>query len=314
MRFPGPNSDDDSVRIEGDRAVVEKIMASIEDVVRRKESETAETIDVPPDKHRLLIGRAGQTRRKLESQFNVTIDIPKQNETGPARAGVRISGLAENVAMAKNHIVQMVQSDDEQVVHVPRRLHHAISDNGQFFRQLRNEHNVSVDHAGQQPPPRPPAWNPRLISNVGDMSNEDEDGNRSDDAYTWKVQDTNDDDKTGGEGDIPWVLRGSPEKVALAMQQIEAAREASERLTSIGYLMPPNPGWYRLVIGPGGSQVNLIRQKTGCKVHVPRMHTTPEPIEIRGERDQVEEAKEMILGLALGENQGRNGGRGNSRR
>src|SRR3954471_11121997 len=100
VRFPRAESDESTIRVEGPKNVVEKIVASLQAQVSSLENRVTETLDVSPDKHRLLIGRGGETRRALESQFNVQLDIPKQTTQGAARNQVKIAGEPAQVEKA----------------------------------------------------------------------------------------------------------------------------------------------------------------------------------------------------------------------
>jgi len=306
VRFPRQESDENSVRVEGNKAIVDKIVASIEAFVNQRENQTIEVVEVAPEKHRLLIGRGGETRRNLESQFHVNIDVPKQSTQGTARSGVKIAGQPADVERAKNRILTLVRDQEGETVQVARRVHHSISDNGQFFRRLRNDLKVTVDHGGQQPPPRPTSANARSRINGSALPliTDDQD---STDNYSWEIKDNNAEDDE--DGNIPWVLRGQPDNVAKARAMLEKALEQAQQQSSTGYLILPDPRTYRFVVGPGGSQINSIRKQTGCKVNVPRDQAKGEAIEIQGQKEGVEEAKEIILELVRNGGNGGNGGR-----
>lgn len=139
VRFPRPDSADSTIHVEGSQAVVDKIIAAIEAFVKQREGEATEFLEIAPEKHRLLIGRGGETRRALESRFNIKIDIPRLSQDGPTRSRVKLVGQAADLASAKAHILELVKDQEGETVQVPCRLHHAISDNGQFFRRLRND-------------------------------------------------------------------------------------------------------------------------------------------------------------------------------
>ncbi|KAI9781737.1 MAG: hypothetical protein M1839_005730 [Geoglossum umbratile] len=303
VRFPRQDSDDSTIVVEGNKAVVEKIVASIEQIIQQRENQVAEIVEVAPEKHRVLIGRGGETRRDLESRFNVSVDVPKQSQTGQARSGVKVMGLPQDVERCKEHILGLVKNQEGVTVQVPRRLHHSISDNGQFFRRLRIDHKVSVDHGGHQPPVRSVAGSPRTRINGGALPliTDDQD---SPDNFSWEICD---DDESVEGGDIPWTLRGPPENVVKARALVEAALQQAQKQTATGYLILPDPSKYRYVVGPGGSQVNSIRKQTGCKITVPRDQAKGEAIEIQGAKEGVEQAKEIILELV------RNGGNGAGR-
>ncbi|KAF1972700.1 hypothetical protein BU23DRAFT_507981 [Bimuria novae-zelandiae CBS 107.79] len=307
VRFPRAEADDSVIRVEGPKSVVEKIIASLEAQVASLEKQVTETVEISPDKHRLLIGRGGETRRSLEEKFAIQLDIPKQTTTGAARSQVKISGEPAQVQQAKDHILDLVKGQEGETIQVPRHLHHTISDNGQFFRRLRNEHKVTVDHAGQQPPPRPTqeqGGKARKGAN-GALPLITDDTTSGADAHSWELVESN-----PAEGDtsatIPWILRGPVDNLPKARQTLEKAIENASKPSATGYLILPDPRSYRLVVGPGGSMINSIRKKTGTKVQVPRDQAKDEAIEIVGSKDGCEQARDIILDIV---SRGGNGGR-----
>ncbi|CAD6590598.1 MAG: hypothetical protein ASARMPRED_004872 [Alectoria sarmentosa] len=293
VRFPGQDSGDNTIRIEGNKTVVDKIVAAIEAFAGQRENSTTESIEVAPEKHRMLIGRGGEVRRALESQFNIGLDIPKLSQQGPARSQVKVSGQPADVEKAKAHILDLVKDQEGEAFQVPRKYHQAVSDNGQFFRRLRNDHRVTVDHAGHQPPKRSAAV-PRPQLNGGASLPLITDDQDSIDNHSWEVVDSG---ESAEEGDIPWILHGSPESVAKARAMLEKAVEQakSQQSQSIGYLVLPDPKTHRFIIGQGGSQINAIRKETGCRITVPRDQSQGSAIEIVGSKDGVEQARDIIL-------------------
>ena len=292
IRFPKTEADGNSIRVEGQKPIVDKICASIQAVVDEQESQTNDVAEVKPDKHRLLIGRGGETRRQLEQQFSVTINVPRQTETGPQRSQVRISGQPANVEKAKAHILDITKDMEGEAVSVPRRFHHSIADNGQFFRRLRNDHKVTVDHAGQRPPPKPSTPAPSR-ANGSSMPLITDDPAATANSHSWEAHDLH---ASSEEGDIPWVLAGpSPEAIASARAKLERALEEAGKQDTMGFLILPDPRAYRHVIGPGGSEINRLRKTTGTKIQVPRDQSKGEAIEISGTKTGVEEARDLIL-------------------
>ena len=293
VRFPGQDSEDNTIRVEGSQAIVDKIVAAIEAFAGQKENSTTESIEVAPEKHRMLIGRGGEVRRALESQFNVGLDIPKLSQQGPARSQVKVSGQPGDVEKAKTHILDLVKDREGEAFQVPRKYHQAISDNGQFFRRLRNDHKVTVDHAGHHPPKRSVAISRPQLNGGASLPLITDDPSPVD-KHSWDVVDSG---ENAEEGDIPWILRGSPEGVAKARAMLEKAMEQakSQQSQSIGYLVLPDPKTYRFIIGQGGSQINAIRKETGCRITVPRDQSQGSAIEIVGSKEGVEQAKDIIL-------------------
>jgi predicted PilT family ATPase len=296
VKFPRPESDDTTIRLEGNGAVVERIAAAIEEFVRQKEDQVTVTIEVPPSQHRFLIGRGGETRRNLESQFNIILDVPKQ---GSGRTDVKITGPSCVIGDAKAHILSMVKEQQGETVQVPRNLHHVIAENGSFFRRLRNDLQVTVDHAGQQTPPRPGPEDTRGGVNYGPtlLPLITDEPSTSSDSHSWRIVDTSVPDTSDPSSTtiIPWVLSGTSENVAKAKVMLEKAVAAASQQSATGYLILPDPKTYRFVIGPGGSQINAIRKRTGCRINVPKDQARGEAIEIKGSKDNLEIAKDMIL-------------------
>ena len=293
VRFPKQESDETTIRVEGNKALVEKVVAAIQAFVNQRENQVTEHLEVAPEKHRLLIGHGGETRKSLESQFYVSIDIPRQSVQGAARSQIKLAGPPENVEKAKQHILEMVKDQEGETIQVPRGLHHTISDNGQFFRRIRSDHKVTVDHEGQRPPPKP-STGPRARVNGGASLPLITDDQSAPDAHSWEIVDhaaSSGDDQ----GTIPWTLRGSPESIAKARAELQKALEQAQKQGSTGYLILPDPKTYRFIIGPGGSKINEIRKQTGCKITVPRDQAKGEAIEIVGSKAGVARAKEIIL-------------------
>jgi len=292
VRFPRPESDENTIKVEGNKAIVDKIIQSIQDTVNERDTQKVETIEVAPEKHRILIGRGGEVRRQMESQFKCTIDIPKQTATGAARSQIKITGQPSDVDNAKAHIFGLIKDQEGETIVVPRNLHHVIANNGQFFRNLRNNHSVTVDHGDHRPPAKPAAPAGRNRVNGGALPLITDEAPNS--AHSWEIVDSNTSTETG---EIPWILRGSAENVAKARSALEQALEKAKQPTATGYLILPDPRSYRLVVGPGGSSINNIRKKTGTQVTVPRDQKQGEAIEIVGPKEGVEEAKDIILEL-----------------
>lgn len=283
IQFPKQDADGSTIKVEGRSEVVDKIIAAIEEKAAEWESQVTEVLDVPTDKHRTLIGRGGDAKRQMEAKFEVSIDIPRQ---GDGKTGVKVTGRPEKVEAAKEHIQTLIKEQEGETMQVPRSMHHAVSNNGQFFRKLRNDWSVTVDHAGQSTPPKPEATR----ANGGSLPLITDEADEAADAHSW----TTVRNVSSEEGDIPWVLRGSAENVERAKKAIQSALEQAGKQDTTGLLTLPDPRSYRFIIGPGGSKVKSIRGQSGCKITVPR-ENQGEAIEIVGSEEGVEKARELIL-------------------
>lgn len=291
VRFPKADSTESTIRLEGNGKIVDSIIAAIEEFVKEREDQVTETLDVPTAQHRMLIGRGGDTRRNIESKFNVTLDIPKQ---GSGRTDVKLKGPSGAVAEAKEHVQGMLKDQHAETAFVPTHLHHVVADNGTFFRRLRNDHQVTVDHAGKAVPSNRASEETRSAANGTSLPLITDDPSAATDAHSWNIVDSSsatDADATP----FPWVLSGSPENVAKARAAIEKAIASASQQSATGYLILPDPKTYRYVVGQGGSQINAIRKKTGCRINVPKDQARGEAIEIRGSSAGLKEAKDMIL-------------------
>ncbi|KAL4955968.1 hypothetical protein BDW69DRAFT_159586 [Aspergillus filifer] len=292
VRFPRAESDDTTIRLEGKEDIVDKIIAAIEQFVQEREDQVVVNLEVAPTQHRLLIGRGGDTRRGIESQFNVTLDIPRQ---GSGRSDVKLKGPSTAVEEAKEHVLAMLKDQQGVSVDVPTHLHHVVSDNGSFFRRLRNDYQVTVDHAGQQIPPKPSLDDSRgAVNGASSLPLITDEPSDSLDAHSWKVVDNS---PPAGDASqtIPWVLAGSTDNVNKAKAALEKAIAAASQQSATGYLILPDPKTYRFVVGQGGSQINSIRKQTGCRINVPKDQAKGEAIEIKGGKENLDKARDLIL-------------------
>ncbi|KAL2134437.1 hypothetical protein VTI74DRAFT_209 [Chaetomium olivicolor] len=292
VQFPKQDSDGNTIKVEGRTAVVDNIIQQIQAIVEERESQVTISLDVPVEHHKTIIGRGGDAKRNLESQFKVTIDVPRQ---GSEQTALKITGLPDDVEKAKAHILDMVKENEGETVHVPRSLHHAVSNNGQIFRRLKNDLGVTVTHASHQIPPKPHATSPvnARATNGGALPLITDDA--PEDLHSWKVVSRGGDADEDAAATIPWILRGSAENVEKAKKTITAALEQARKEDTVGYLVLPDPKTYRFVIGQGGSKVNSIRKQSGCRITVPRDQSQGDAIEVVGSKEGVEKAKELIL-------------------
>lgn len=301
VRFPNADSTSTEVKVEHKKAVAEKIVKAIEEYVGTRKNQITDTLDVPTSQHRVLIGQQGATRRELEKQFSVKIDIPRQ---GSGSNAVQIAGLPDNVTKAKEHIGGMVKREAGVEIAVPRHLHHAIAENGRFFGRLRNQ-GVRVDHP--RAPPKPEAIKPKGRGANGTAMPLITDDTESDEAgHSWEIVDAYPAPEAEA-ANIDWTLRGKADDVTKAKELIMQAIAAAQEQDSAGFLVLADPSLHKLVIGQGGATINSIRNDTGCKITVPKSNGSDEAIEILGRRAGVEEAKIQILEAVSKGGRGRRG-------
>ncbi|KKA27314.1 hypothetical protein TD95_004008 [Thielaviopsis punctulata] len=284
IQFPKQEADGNTIKLEGRTDVVEKLIAAITAKITEWDAQVNDVIDVPIDQHRSLIGRGGDVKRGIESKFSVTLDIPRQ---GDGKTAVKITGRPENVEEAKAHIAALVKEQEGETIQIPRNQHHAISNNGQFFRRLRNDFNVRVDHAGHEIPVKPEVT--RQSGGALPLITDDADSTAN--AHTWITVQT----ESTETGEIPWVLRGSPENIEKAKKAIQNALAQSKGNTVTAFMTLPDTKNYRFIIGPSGSKVKAIRSQSNCKITVPQPNAEDQSIEIVGSASGVEKARDLIL-------------------
>ncbi|KAL4869085.1 hypothetical protein BDV12DRAFT_168567 [Aspergillus spectabilis] len=294
VKFPRPENNDTAIRLEGNGDVVEKIITAIEQFVKEREDQVVVNLDIPPVQHRLLIGRGGDTRRGIESKFNVTLDIPRQ---GSGRSDVKLKGPSTAVAEAQEYVLAMLKDQKGVSVDVPSHLHHVIADNGSFFRRLRNDYQVTVDHAGQQVPVKPNQEDSRgAVNGASSLPLITDEPSNALEAHSWKVVDNSPAANDASQpATIPWILAGSGDNVTKAKAALEKAIAAASQQSATGYLILPDPKTYRFVVGQGGSQINSIRKQTGCRINVPKDQAKGEAIEIKGSKANLDKARDLIL-------------------
>ncbi|KAF8420208.1 hypothetical protein EV426DRAFT_249543 [Tirmania nivea] len=297
VKFPNADSQDDVIKIEGNRSVVEKIVASINQIVEEKRNQVQFVVDVPQDKHARLIGHRGTIRQDLEARFKVSIDIPRQNSE-PSASGVTITGLPEAVEAAKAHIIELTKETEGETVAVPRALHHAVADGGLFIKRLRNDLRVSVDHGNQPLPAKPIAPVRPTATNTALPLITDQDHDETS-SFSWEVIPNQilDDSE---EGDFPWTLRSSSsDALARAKDLLQKQIELVKAQNHVGFLTLLDQSKYRFVVGRSGQEVNRIRELTGCRVMVPKAGSEEgEAIVLWGGEEGLAKAKEEVGGVS----------------
>lgn len=316
VRFPRQGEESDELTVRGPADVVEKIVASIQNFVDERENQVAETVEVPVSQHRELIGPNGSIRKKLEEDFGVTLNVPRQ---GNGDTGVKIAGRPENVAKAKEHIQGLTNKPRGETIMVPRALHHTISRNGALFRELFRD-GIRIDHNGHKPPTKSNTTRgPRARTTNGDMpliTDQPGDGQ----MHSWDIV-SNQDELNGDAGEIPWVIIGgkdaSQDTVNKTKERIQSMLEKAAEPQHTGYLILSDPKLHRHIIGQGGSTINAIRRQSGCDIQVPNRNSGKgeegEAITIVGKEDGVLSARDLILEAIKNADSGRNFPRGGGR-
>ena len=296
VRFPPMDSQESTIRLEGHQTIVDKLASAIETFANERAQQITDSIAVPPDRHGALIGTGGETRRRLESEHNITLNVPDRSATGAARSQVKITGAPANIEKAKEAIAALTKGRESKTVQVPQHLHHHIfSSHGNKLKDMR----VRIDHGGQERPARPAPPDVRANGSASSLpliTDTSQDPSSVDirDRHGWDIFDAT----TGvANPDVtfPWILSAAEADDLARAEEMLLAAITAEQESCTGYLTLPDPSLNQYVIGPRGATINTIRNDTGCRIDVPKRGVGVEPIEIRGTPSAVEEAKEMIL-------------------
>lgn len=105
VQFPKSDSEENIIKIEGPLDVVDKIVAAMLNIVHDRESRVTDSIEVPIENHRSLIGHNGQIKRDIEQTFNIMLEIPRQ---GSGLTTIKVNGLPPNVEKTKAHIMDLI--------------------------------------------------------------------------------------------------------------------------------------------------------------------------------------------------------------
>lgn len=253
--------------------------------MNEKDNQVIEVIDVPVSSHRNLIGPNGSNRMKLEKDFGVQINIPKQ---GSGQTGVKITGRSENVAKAKDHLSGSVAGQKGETIQVPRATHHALDRDGAFKKEL-SRMGITIDHQGHKEPKKP-SLEPTSNGEMPLITDQPAEGV----PHSWEIMPFTVDE----EGEIPWTIysqKKDEQSLATAKRKIEEALAKASQGQVMGYMTLEDSGLHGRIVGRGGSTINGIRKESGCEVQVPKGRAGGDPITIVGSKEGVEHAYELIL-------------------
>lgn len=304
VRFPRHDEASDEVRLRGEPKLVNKVKEELEKIVATLRDRVVLAVEIPASQHRNLIGRGGQHLNDLQNRTGVQVQFPgsrSYNQFGdPENASemadvdpaniVKVSGARKACSAAveelKSHVKPAAPEGVTAIVSVPLKYHHAISQQGHFFRTLRN-FGVSVEQSDKPQKPAVPAAPPQNDSTTARIDD-------TDDAPSieiqWQVAENYLDAE---EGDSEWTLKGSDVAgLERAQSLIQEAIAQAAAMTCVGFLTLPDRSAFPRIVGSKGSNVARLRNETGADITVGRDNST---IIIIGSKSAVDAAKEAIL-------------------
>lgn len=250
LSIPNEGSGSNVINSQGPKHIVNKIVEQLNEFVALKESSILIEIEVPKDKHRLLVGPSGSTRQSLEKEFGVTIEIPRADDKSPF---VKLSGLPEKIEEVKAKIQDLTKDDWNHSIMIPETYHAFVSEGGQIFKTLRSKYDVEVSH--EKASRKASRLSSVLVPNPPEEEEE----------FLVKPLDLVDSDV-----EIPWRLKGKSENTAKVLELLENRLELAKQSTFGAWLYAADASKFSKVVGPGGSTVKNIKEKSNTLVVVPK--------------------------------------------
>ncbi|RLV94517.1 hypothetical protein JA1_001757 [Spathaspora sp. JA1] len=260
LNIPNEGSGSDEITCQGDHQLVENIIDQLKEFVALKKASVTEEIDLAKDKHRLVIGPKGTIRHSIQSEFGVTIDIPRSNEDSTI---IKIVGLPEKIAAAKEKIEELTKDDWNVAIDIPAKYHALVSEHGAIFKQLKSDFNVEVSHGNL-------TRQASKLSSATGIPTAPEEAYPTDSAkYLFTISANSEELKDDGVV-IPWRLKGDEANTAKAAKVIEERLANAEAAKFTGWFYSSQPSTFSKIIGPQGTKVNQIRKKSNTFITIPR--------------------------------------------
>lgn len=136
------------IRIEGNRAGVDKTRQELEDMVKKLENEKEKDVIIEQRHYKSIIGTKGDKIKEIREKFNqVQINFPSP---GDKRDIVKIRGPKEDVDKCSKHLQKLVKELNESSfqIEVPiyKQFHKfIIGKGGANIRKIREETQTNID-------------------------------------------------------------------------------------------------------------------------------------------------------------------------
>ncbi|KAL7676741.1 hypothetical protein ACOME3_002990 [Neoechinorhynchus agilis] len=137
VQIPRKNVNMNEITIYGEQSQVEKCVMKINEILGFvKKDENITVINVSKDLQRLVIGRGGQTVRKIRLENNVQVEVPdfQSNSTE-----VTLRGTQENTAKAKKAIEDILASVIRVTVPIPAFIWNEFIERGRLKSQYQSK-------------------------------------------------------------------------------------------------------------------------------------------------------------------------------
>lgn len=286
LSIPNEGSGSNVVNSKGPKAVVNKIIAQINEFVEMKKASITEEFQVPKEKQRFIVGPSGSIRQSLEEEFNVSIDVPRADNNATT---VKLTGLPQNIDSLKVKLQELIKDDWNDSIDVPEIYHGFVSDGGQIFRLLKSKYGVEVTHDNLQ-------RKASKLSNISIPAPPSESLPTEEETTKFIVSEIT----PVGESSnvIPWRLKGEKEATSKVLELLTKKLELAKQSNCNGWFYAAKPSVFSKLIGPQGSTIKSLREKTNAFIHVPKSSdNNSNYVYLIGTADNLEKAKDSFKKL-----------------
>lgn len=284
LSIPNEGSENEQVTSEGDKKIVDSIIKQVKDIVAQKKASVTENLDLPKEKHKLIVGPLGTIRHSIQDKYSVVVDIPRPNDKSTI---VKVSGLPENVEKALEEIKTLTKDDWNVSVDVPSNCHAFVSERGAIFKRLLQDYDVRISHGN-------------LTRKASALSKATvpvpENAYPAEEEKTKFTISANEDNSKAE--NIPWRLKGSIENTEKVAKILNDRLEEAKNANYSAWFYSLDPSQFAKLIGPQGSTISEIRKKSGCVISVPKAgEKSNEFIYLVGSENGLKEAQKLIENL-----------------
>jgi len=322
INIPDSDSGVTVIRIEGNKAGVEKAKKELMDMTEKMENEKEKDLIIENRFHRQLIGPKGENIEKIRKDFaNVQISFP---DLGVKSDIVKLRGPKKDVDECTkyfNKIVRDMQESSFQVkVPIFKQFHkYIIGKGGANIRRIRDETDTKVDlpDSGSESDMITITGKKlnvnKAVAEIQKIQNEMANITSQEVKIPAKIHNTmigaggkliqsimND---CGGvaikfpepnSGSDVVTVRGPKEDVEKAVKQLKEMSE-EKQLSGITAEIKAKPQHHKFLIGKAGIHIQKIRDDTGARIIFPGPNDTDkETIVVIGTKEAVESAKRTM--------------------
>ncbi|CUM62580.1 uncharacterized protein PRCAT00000132001 [Priceomyces carsonii] len=283
LTVPNEGTGSNQVSSQGNKDVVDKIIAQVRDIVANKEAELIVNYELPKEKHRLIIGPSGSIRHSLQDEFNVFIDVPRPNDLSTT---IKLKGRKEKIDSLIEKLNILTKDNWTASVDVPEAYHSFVSERGAVFKKLKSKFNIEIQHGNMTR--RAAKLSSSSVPSPPEAAHPHEEENFK--FSTIPLEQETDTSKV-----IPWRVKGESVDSDNALRVIKERLENAKKADTIGWIYVKKPSDLSKIVGTQGSTLDRIRNETGCSIFVPRPNDkNPNFIHLIGSQDSVSSAKGAI--------------------